>query len=89
MGLIIPYVGLSHSRYINSMDKSETTIVTDVTDETDTTGSTTLTFDHQSGIPFPLLSALLRCPLHSKPRSSLLLASFSFIAHNGWLVEKI
>ena len=43
MGLIIPYVGLSHSRYINSMDKSETTIVTDVTDETDTT-DTTVTF---------------------------------------------
>ena len=43
MGLIIPYVGLSHSRYINSMDKSETTIVTDVTDETDTT-VTTVTF---------------------------------------------
>ena len=45
MGLIIPYVGLSHSRYINSMDKSETTIVTDVTDETDTTTDTTITFD--------------------------------------------
>ena len=43
MGLIIPYVGLSHSRYINSMDKSETAIVTDVTDETDTT-DTTVTF---------------------------------------------
>ena len=43
MGLIIPYVGLSHSRYINSMDKSETTIVTDITDETATT-DTTVTF---------------------------------------------
>ena len=47
MGLIIPYVGLSHSRYINSMDKSETAIVTDVTDETDTT-DTTVTFDQHS-----------------------------------------
>ena len=47
MGLIIPYVGLSHSRYINSMDKSETTIVTDVTDETDTT-DTTVTFDQHT-----------------------------------------
>ena len=47
MGLIIPYVGLSHSRYINSMDKSETTIVTDVTDETDTT-DTTVTFVQHS-----------------------------------------
>ena len=46
MGLIIPYVGLSHSRYINSMDKSETAIVTDVTDETDTTDATVTFVQH-------------------------------------------
>ena len=54
MGLIIPYVGLSHSRYINSMDKSETAIVTDVTDETDTT-DTTVTFVQHSILHFGLV----------------------------------
>ena len=53
MGLIIPYVGLSHSRYINSMEKSETTIVTDVTDETDTTDTTVTFVQHRPRTKVP------------------------------------